>query len=158
MLCWVDSMNRLPLEALEQIYSERLRQNIGRASYSCAVNDFFHYLRMDFFPQGGRYCVWEEKGEYVAAVRFLPFNDGLLLAGLETAPTHRRNGFATRLLTAALYELDGKESLPIYSHVHMNNKPSLKIHQDCGCRVAFDYAVLLDGTVSSRYSTLLRSL
>ena len=158
MLCWVDSMNRLPLEALEQIYSQGLRGNVDRESYNRSVNDFLNYLRLDFFPQGGRYCLWEEKGSYVAAVRFFPFKDGLLLAGLETAPAHRRKGFATRLLQAALCDLDSKETLPIYSHVRIDNKPSLRIHQACGFKVAFDHAVLLDGTISSRYFTLLRSL
>jgi len=156
MLVWVQAMNQLPLEALEQIYSESLHSNANNRSYQSALDAFLEYLRMDFFPEGGSFCLWKIEDVFVSAARFLPYKDGLLLAGLETAPQHRKQGNAVSLLQEALRCIDSSPT-PIYSHVHTENRISLRLHEACGFSVLYHHARLLDGTVSSRYYTLLRS-
>ena len=66
--------------------------------------DFYAFLKEDFFPDG-ICCVWEENGRYVAALRLQRWNDGWLLEGLQTHRDHRRKGYAKALITAFLEEL-----------------------------------------------------
>ena len=121
-----------------------------------AEQDFFLYLEQDFFqPPGAYYCVWVENGEYCAALRFEPFADGILLEALETAPKLRRNGYAKKLMRAALTSLSEKTSLPVYSHVSKQNIASIRTHMACGFVKHLDYAVKIDGSVSDYCYTLV---
>ena len=118
-----------------------------------AEQAFYQYLTESFFPTPGAvYAIWEEQGEYVSALRLEPYEDGLLLEALETAPGHRRKGYGEMLMRAVLAEFPGK----IYSHVAKRNAPSLAIHQKCGFVQVLDYARYIDGSVSRTAITLCR--
>lgn len=108
-----------------------------------AEQDFRQYLQEVFFPvESAVYAVWEENGAYMSALRLEPYEDGLLLEGLETAPGQRRKGYGEALIRAVL------EAFPdrIYSHVSKKNTPSLAIHEKCGFIRILDYAKEIDGS------------
>ena len=115
---------------------------------------FEEYLREDFFRvKHAFYAVWEENGSYICALRMEPFEDGLLLEALETAPTHRRSGYATKLIEAVLASLP--KGSAVYAHVHKRNTASLATHRRCGFTAGLDHAKYVDGTVS-RYACTMK--
>ena len=104
-----------------------------------------------FFPTDNAwYCIWDEKGHYVSALRLEPYRDGLLLEALETAPAERRKGYAGKLLQAVQARFAQEK---IYSHVSKRNIPSLRTHEVCGFRKIAENAVYADGSVTSRSCT-----
>jgi len=116
-----------------------------------AEQDFYQYLWECFFKiPGACYGIWEEKGRYISALRWEPYQDGVLISALETAPAYRGQGYASKLLTAVLEELEG----PVYSHVSKHNTPSLCVHRKCGFQIISESAKYLDGSVNSRAYTL----
>ena len=91
-----------------------------------------------------------ENDVYFSALRLEPYEDGLLLEALETAPAHRRKGYAEKLIRAVQAEFLQK----IYSHVSKKNTASLAVHQKCGFRQVLDYAKYIDGSVVRSAVTL----
>ncbi len=138
------SMNQLNLSQLAAVYQESCRHS-GKW-------EMFDYLRNDFFPAGGAlYCLCKD-GFYVSALRLEPYRDGFLLTALETAPEQRGRGFAKELMAGVLGSVDA----PIYSHIHNQNRASIAVHKACGFHKILDYAVYLDGSVSTRAGTYLK--
>ena len=152
MLSLITAMKDLPLEQLLSIYQDSLSD---KNQQHVAQWDFLEYLREDFFPSGGIYALWKEDNTYTSAVRILPWKDGVLLAGLETAPELRRRGCARSLVQAVCANLLEAGSSPIYAHIAKRNHPSRMLHQSCGFSVISDTGTLLDGTVSSKYITVV---
>lgn len=160
MLLVAHSLRDLRFSELMKVYVEGNREN-ARDNYwqepperglALAEQDFFQYLQECFFATpGARYAVWIEEGKYVSALRLEPYQDGLLLAGLETAPEHRRMGYASALIRAVLETLDGTK---VYSHVSKRNIPSLKTHAACGFARILEHAVYADGSVLHSSCTL----
>ena len=162
MLLWFKSVKDLDFRRLMSVYEEGNLENATDRypdlpplqGIMQAEQDFYQFLREIFFPtEGAVYAVWEEKGEYISALRLEPYRDGLLLSALETAPQYRRQGYAKKLITAVL------EALPqgkIYSHVSKRNAPSLRTHSSCGFRKISDHATYLDGSVLTSSYTLCR--
>ena len=121
-----------------------------------AEQDFRQYLQEVFFrTKGAVYCLWEEKGCYVSALRLEPYRDGLLLEALETKPSCRKLGYATTLIQAAQQHLMRSENAKLYSHVNKRNVASIQTHKKCGFRVISDCAVYINGSVDYRCCTLL---
>ena len=153
MLIIAKSMKDLSFSALMEIYIEGNMEN-GQENYPeepeyrqimLAEQDFYNYLSRVFFrTDGAVYLIWEEQGKYVSALRLEPYQDGLLLEALETAPDQRQKGYAKTLIRAALQEFDGKK---IYSHVSKRNTPSIRTHEACGFEKILDHAVYADGSV-----------
>lgn len=116
--------------------------------------DFYRYLDSIFFQQkDSYYMIWETSGQYKAALRLEPYQDGYLLCALETAPDARQKGYATNLVNATLTYLSASGSGILYSHVSKRNAPSLALHQKCGFQVIKDYAVYSDGSVLHNHLT-----
>ena len=112
---------------------------------------FYQYLREVFFPvEGTVYAIWVQNGAYVSALRLEPYEDGLLLEALETAPAYRRKGYAEKLIRAVQREFPQK----IYSHVSKKNTASLAVHKKCSFRQVLDYAKYIDGSVVRNAVTL----
>ena len=111
--------------------------------------DFYGFLSEDFYPTG-IYCVWEEKGRYVAALRLQPWRAGWLLEGLQTHREHRCRGYAKKLIYGALQQLKGER---VYAHIQRDNVPSIAAHTACGFRKLWDSATYLDGSVHSDSDT-----
>ena len=161
MLLWAKRLQELDFEALMGIYWEGNRENALdkypnmelQAAHNRAEQDFYAYLRDEFFTQrGASYAVWVMDGNYVSALRLEPWEDGLLLEALETHPNHRKKGYAKDLIKAVQESLP---EIPVYSHVNKRNTPSLATHKSCGFQILKDTVRYLDGTVSAYGYTLL---
>lgn len=160
MLLWADYLRELDFDALMGIYWEANREKALnnypnmelQAAHNRAEQDFYDYLRDDFFTQkGARYAVWVTEGEYMSALCLEPWEDGLLLEALETRPDHRKKGYAKALIHAVQ---DSLPNIPVYSHVNKRNSPSLATHKSCGFQIIKDSVRYLDGTVSAHGYTL----
>ena len=118
-----------------------------------AEQDFYVYLQSGFFTQDeDRYCIWEEKGIYVCALRLQKYQDGLLLEALETHPSYRRQGYAKKLITAVLEHVG---SVRVYSHIGHRNLPSQGVHLATGFVKIANHARYADGSVNDRCGTYL---
>ena len=161
MLILADALRQLRFGQLMAVYEEGNREN-GEDLYpelpeaqqlAQAEQDFYFYLRTEFFSQrGDRYCIWEENGTYVSALRLQRYQDGLLLEALETHPQYRGRGYAKKLIRAAL-ETAANEK--VYSHISRCNAPSIAAHIACGFQKILDYSVYADGSVNNRCDTYL---
>ena len=159
MLCLVDKLNKLNFAQLMEVYAEGNEEN-GEEIWPelpkeqrllRAEQAFYQYLAEVFFREAGAvYALWQAEGVYVSALRLEPYQDGLLLEALETAPDQRRKGYAEQLLRAV------QDAFPqrIYSHVSKKNVPSLAIHKKCGFVQVLDYAKYIDGSVARNAVTL----
>ena len=159
MLYLARRLHQLNFTKLMAVYEEGNRENAaiffpelpeGQQMLQ-AEQAFYQYLQEGFFSvEGAMYAVWIENGEYVSALRLEPYEDGLLLEALETAPGERKKGYAEKLIRAVQVEFPQK----IYSHVSKKNTASLKIHQKCGFCQILDYAKYIDGSVVRTAITL----
>lgn len=159
MLYIAESLNQLNFSDLMEVYAEGNREN-GEDFWPDlpeglrllrAEQEFHQYLKECFFTvPGAVYCIWLEAGRYVSALRLEPYQDGLLLEALETAPEHRRKGYACALVRAVLARF-GEEK--IYSHVSKKNTPSLRTHESCGFHRILEHAVYADGSVLTNSCT-----
>lgn len=121
-----------------------------------AEQDFRQYLKDVFFRTPGAFCaIWEEHGKYVSALRLEPYRDGLLLEGLETAPEHRKKGYACMLILSVQNYLKEQGKSKIYSHIEKHNQASRKTHEKCSFKEISDCAVYINGSVDYRCSTFL---
>ena len=160
MLIIAKSFRDLRFSELMQVYEQsnleaaEERKNLPPMfALQLAEQDHREYLQEVFFrTDGAVLAVWEENGAYICALRLEPYKDGLLLNALETAPIHRKKGYAARLIRAVQENMG---NVKIYSHVSKRNVPSLKTHESCGFRVISDCAVFLSGSVDYRSCTLL---
>ena len=156
-------MSQLNFSELMGVYTES-NQLTGHELYTDlsqeaqvyeAEQNFYHYLNECFFHQkDSYYAVWEESGHYLSALRIEPYLDGLLLCGLETHPSVRRQGYAAKLIHAVLSQLADSSVLRVYSHISKKNQPSLITHLNCGFQIIKDYAVYSDGSVLHSSYTL----
>lgn len=159
MLYLATKLREVDFSALMGVYEEGNRENgalvhpgLPQGQQILRAEQSFHqYLKEVFFPTAGAvYATWVENDIYVSALRLEPYEDGLLLEALETAPAHRRKGYAEKLIRAVQAEFPQK----IYSHVSKKNTASLAIHQKCGFRQVLDYAKYIDGSVVRSAVTL----
>ena len=160
MLVIAESLHKVDFGKLMAVYGESNREN-GEEFYPelpagqqllRTEQDFYAYLRTGFFTQpGDRYCIWEENGCYVSALRLQRYQDGLLLEALETHPQHRNRGYAKKLIRAALETAEDK----VYVHISRRNAPSIAVHTKSGFRKILDHSVYADGSVNSYHDTYL---
>lgn len=157
MLKLFTSFGQLDITQLLRVYSQENQKNgIRFFPYYDAEKQLYHaednfitYLREDFFRQRGAVCaVWVVCGRYEAVLRIEPYDDGLLLESLETAPDSRRKGYGYCLVNAVLNYLQTTECKVLYSHIHKNNVPSINLHKKCGFQIVSDCARYIDGTVT----------
>lgn len=166
MMKIINQPNKLPYSALMEIYSESIEiaaamdnPNLqGSAARIQAEQDFYSYLYHDFFSTAGAVCfLWETEGKFVAAMRLEPYDDGMLVTGLETHPNMRGRGAAKCLLAAVIEYAMSCGVKNIYSHVKKDNEISLAVHISCGFERIRDHAFCLDGSCNTEMYTLCRS-
>ena len=164
MLLVAHSLRGLSFSKLMEVYLEGNRENgvncyageTPERQLALAEEDFREYLGRVFFTvEGAEYFILEEAGRYVSALRVEPYEDGLLLEALETAPGERRKGYAARLIRETVAHLQKRGPVRLYSHVLRGNTASLRTHEKCGFRQISDCARYIDGSVNSRAVTLL---
>ena len=155
MLLIMKRLEELDFSALMDVYIEGNREKAeeyGDGGLLPAEREFFDYLREDFFRQKDAFnAVWQVGAQYVSALRLEPYGDGWLLEALETAPNHRKQGYAKALMAEVL-DMMGESA--VYSHVSRRNEASLRTHYACGFQKHLDHVVYLDGSVSNRAVTL----
>ena len=161
MILEIRSINDIAFRELMDVYQESNIEN-AKVFYSKmdlsagileAEQDFYAYLRDVFFQtKDAKYYVFEDNGQYFSAFRIEPYQAGYLLEALETAPMHRRKGYARHLLSQVLPQIEK----PVYSHVHKQNQASLAVHRLCGFQIILDFAQYIDGTNKQDSYTLRR--
>ena len=160
MLHQARSLKDLRFASLMEVYIEgNLEKAEEGISLLDAEQDFYQYLQQVFFAQQGAvYCIWQERGNYVSALRLEPYKDGLLLEALETAPDQRRKGYACGLMDATISWLKEQGGGILYSHVGKKNTASLGVHEKLGFERISEMAVYADGSVDGRCCTLRRKV
>ena len=164
MLLVASSLHELSFPKLMEVYAESNREN-GEDRYpgetparrqALAEEDFRDYLSQVFFTaENARYFILEEAERYVSALRLEPYEDGMLLEALETAPEFRKRGYAAALIKKTQEYLKVQGSVRLYSHVSRSNAASLRTHEKCGFRQILDYGRYIDGSINRRTVTLL---
>lgn len=153
MLYWAKKLRDLDFRQLMDVYEEgnlengndRWPEEPAGQQLLMAEQAFYQYLKECFFPtEGAVYAVWVAEGRYVSALRLEPYQDGLLLEALETAPDQRKKGYAEALIKGVLREMGDRK---IYSHVGKRNTASLKTHEKCGFHRILEHAAYADGSV-----------
>ena len=161
MLQIFHSVKQLNFRDLCDVYSDELIK-VGKDQYYQlsenmqlleAEQDFYHFLTIFFKESDAFYGIWSVNGRYKAALRIEPYQDGVLLSGLQTAVDSRRKGYAARLMEETLTYLADKGVHLVYSHIHKKNIASINTHRKCGFEKVFDYATFLDGSVDHQSST-----
>lgn len=154
------SMRDLFFGKLMDVYAEGNQEN-GRDLWpdepegrqiALAEQEFYQYLQQVFFrTKDARYLILEEDNRYISALRLEPYQDGLLLEALETAPAYRQKGYGAHLMQAAIETVG---TTKVYSHVAKRNTASLRTHEKCGFVKILDHAVYADGSVNDVCCTL----
>ena len=161
MFSVIKSLSELPFGELMSVYEEGNRKN-GADCYPKlpenlqlleAEQDFYAYLKCFFRQEDSFYALWRQDGIPVCALRIEPYQDGWLLAALETRPDCRNRGYAKALVVEVLSYLEKSGRLPVYSHISDSNISSRKVHLSCNFREILPYAVYADGTNNDFCST-----
>ena len=155
MLLIAKRLEELDFSALMDVYIEGNQEKAdeyGDGGLLRAEREFYDYLQEVFFKTAKAfYCIWQENGKTVSALRLEPHQDGWLLEALETAPEQRKKGYAKALVLEVLAFMGDQI---IYSHVSKSNIASLQTHYSCGFEKWKDHAVYIDGSVNHRSLTL----
>lgn len=163
MLKIITTIAELNFEELLEVYREDIQDNgarffpdlSGAELFRKSGDSFISYLREDFFCQEGAfYALWVVEGQYKAALRMEPYNDGLLLEALSTAANERRKGYGYHLVSEVLKYLPTLPYEVVYSHINKRNTPSLELHKKCGFQPFSDSAKYIDGTVTQNSCTM----
>lgn len=145
--------SELDIGQIMKIYAESLvRDYSAKELWESPEVLFLEDLRLFFSNKNAHLAVWEHEGQCVSALRLEPYKDGFLISCLETAPSHRRNGYAFAILeeTCSIYRG------PIYAHVAKDNLPSRNLHDRLGFVKHADHAVYVDGSVYTSVMTLVK--
>ena len=162
MLYIADDIHKIKYGLLMELYAQDLQKDAqkhyGRLSLNegifCAEQDFYAYLRDEFFKiRGAYYAFWVECGVYYSGLRLEPWKDGLVLCGIATRPDCRRKGYAYKLLQQVLQQLPC--GTKVYSHIDKNNLASLALHHKIGFQLLEDHAEMLDGSFLHNFCTFL---
>ncbi len=162
MLQIIRELSQINIAQLKEVYLQSNTENGARDYPELDANiqlvyaeqDFYAYLKLFLEDKRSLCAVWAVEGVYKAALRLEPYQDGLLLAGLETAPDARRKGYAKMLVDAVLGYLSEQGSVRVYSHVDKRNTASLAVHRACGFTRILEHAVYADSSVSHSACTL----
>jgi len=161
MLQIIWKLEDIPFGDLMAVYEEGNQEN-GAEKYPNlpknlqlleAEQDFYAYLKCFFRQEDSFYAVWRQNEELVSALRIEPYQDGWLLAALETRPDARNFGYAKCLVHEVLNFLSQTGRLPVYSHIHKRNVISQKVHFACGFLKKLPYAVYSNGRVNDFCNT-----
>lgn len=142
MLRVFDRLTESEFSALMRVYIEGNEDNAGyfypdkplSEGVKLAESDFKKFLDGFFAKDGNRYFVLEEDGEFISALRLRTFEGFYYLEALETAPNHRRKGYAVSLILQVceyLAKESGKEVV-IRDCVSKSNHASLAAHRKAG--------------------------
>lgn len=145
-----DNMTKEELYSLvNNVYSESVLENAedgfeevrnaAPQELEAAVQEegerFVEFLQGFFAADDNRYYVLEAEGVPVCAARLSKIEDFYYLEALETAPEHRRKGYAARLLKHIIDTYSLRGMVDIRDCVVKSNEASLATHRKCGFTV-----------------------
>lgn len=93
---------------------------------------FIEFLKNFLSKEQNTYYVLNVDGQWVSALRLTKIEDFYYMEALETAPEHRRKGYASELIREVISSLSAEGRIKIRSNVNKKNKASLDTHQKCG--------------------------
>lgn len=93
---------------------------------------FVDFLKAFFAKVENTYYVLEVDGQWVSALRLTEIDDFYYMEALETAPEHRRKGYASVLIREVISLLGQNGPVKIRSNVNKRNVASLATHRACG--------------------------
>ncbi len=103
-------------------------------------------------------CLYSIYGDWLSAIRLFPVEgkDRTYFAeALETAPTHRRKGYARKMMELLFERLGNDGSFEITDTVNKSNEASLQFHLNCGFEIYMDPACcVLNGNVDEKAYTM----
>lgn len=123
------------------VYAEAIRENAlerdplaggTQALFHAEENRFVDFLCQFFRGYRNRYYVLCDNDEWVAALRLTLLDGYYYLEALETAPQHRKKGYATLLIQLVLKRLKKHGKVHIRCCVSKKNTASLATHMKCG--------------------------
>ena len=150
MLCYFDRICDLDIMQLKSVYEESICKLADEfwlqndQKHLEAEQQFYADLCEFYSINGARAAVWKENSMYISALRIERYKDGFLISSLETLPSVRSHGYASKLLKAVV-ETVGESK--VYSHIHKDNIASMKLHKSLGFEIIADTAILVDGSV-----------
>lgn len=162
MLKIIRSLGNLDFRLLADAYTQSCQEQ-GKLNYPdypasqqllMAEQELYGAVKCFFQDKNAFYAVWQSDGRYLSVLRMEPYQDGLLLEGLETPPEERGKGYAKQLVRSVISVLSQQEKVLIYSHIDKKNNASLAVHRTCGFALLRDYAVYADGSVSHNAYTM----
>lgn len=153
MLVKITDFNEIDCHKLMAIYAEGNLENtdyfypqiMNKAEAVKKVEqDFCNYIKQKFLNGKNIYCIWEDNGVWISALRlYLIENNFYYLEALETAPAYRRHGYASLLLKEVVKDLRKCGSFKICDCVGKKNTASLGTHKKCGFKIVsedgYDY-------------------
>lgn len=157
----LNNIRQVNFGQLMDVYSEANRERASDAYAHMergqgileAEQEFYAFLREFFRLPGAYLALWAPDGVYKAALRIEPYEDGVLIEGVETAPDSRRQGHGAKLLQETVKYLKNEKAEKIYSHIARDNIASVRLHRSCGFEKLLDHAVYVDGSVNRRADT-----
>ena len=157
----ISSLDKLPFGELMSVYEESNQENGAERYPNLPANlqlmeaeqDFYAYLKTFFRQSDSFYVLWRTGEVLVSALRIEPYQDGWLLAALETRPDRRKCGFAKEMINELLSYMEMTHRLPVYSHIGRRNFASQKVHISCGFQEILSYSVYADGRVNDHCTT-----
>ena len=102
---------------------------------------FVGFLKRFMENEKNGYYVLEADGKWVSALRLTELDGFYYLEALETAPEHRRNGYAAALIDEVISLLQKRGQVVIRSNVNKSNVASLATHKKCGFRIELENGV-----------------
>lgn len=117
------------------------------------IENFVNFFQKFFATADNKYYVLEENGIPLCAARLSKIDNFYYLEALETAPEHRKKGYATRLLNDIINLYSLKGAVDIRDCVNKKNTASLATHKKCGFTIAQENGTcyLYNTTSDSQY-------
>lgn len=153
MLIYITEPSEIDCDKLMAIYRESNGANAkiffpqiknAAKARKKAETAYCDYIEKEFLSGKNAYCILEENGAWVSALRLYKIDGGFyFIEALETAPKFRCKGYAEKLLNELIEKLKNTENCKIYDCVSKKNTASLRVHEKCGFKIvdenAFDY-------------------
>ncbi len=161
MLRIIDSPRDISYNDLMYVYAQSIQKDACQydrhASSNMAIleaeQDLYRYIKDLLNEKDTFLAMWCSGGRCEVILRCEPYRDGVLIAGLETAPESRGKGYAKQLLKETVAYLKTRSVGKLYSHIGKHNEPSKAVHRFCGFEKISDHSFYIDGTVDTNCHT-----
>lgn len=102
---------------------------------------FMEFLKKFMSKTQSKYYVLGVNGQWVSALRLTEVEGFYYMEALETAPEHRKKGYASQLISEVIALLKTRGEVIMRSNVRKTNEASLVTHKKCGFVIERDIAL-----------------